>query len=153
MNATVHAVAMLALFPLVLVLLKRFGSFPQTWKDWFMAPGRGLGGFVFVIFFIMLLTSPPMCGPAPYTQVMLAAASAGMCVALGQTRKIRFWLCVMFIAAGVLLRQHYFSLLRSTEDYVGFWGRWSPIHQMQQAGNSIQIVACLDYRHLRTQPQ
>jgi hypothetical protein len=119
MGATAHAIAMLALFPLVLILLEKFGSFPRTWEEGFMALVRGLGGYGFAVLFMSFAVSFPLCGPYPYTQVTLAAQSAGMCVGLGRAWKIRFWLLVIFIAAGILLHHHYYSLLRSTGEYAG----------------------------------
>ena len=126
MDANEHAIALLAVLPLGVALLGKFGFRPRTAEDWLLALFLAPAGYLFTAFVVVLLGRSSMCGPIPVTQWGWPALIAGMCAATARTWKIRFALVLLFSLIGALLGIQYFDLLKSKEQYAGLGDNGRP---------------------------
>jgi hypothetical protein len=119
MDANIHAVAFLAVFPLIAAFLWKFGRMPRSRGDWKASVLSGIGGFLATGFLPFWLAYGKLCGPDVGFQVIVPVLSSGVCVAAVRGWKLRTAVSITYFVIAVVLNGQFWQLTMHDGRYVG----------------------------------
>ena len=119
MDADVHAICLLAVYPIGIAILAKFGHRPRTVEQWIAATFLFILGFVLVFAAVAPYVVTLCDSPTPNLQWIAPGGLAAIAAATVRPWKMKIVLVALFIVTAIFLCTQYRHLLWSKEQYVG----------------------------------